>query len=97
MEMIFLYYKISEDEDAKIYIENCLSEFVKSLIDKQNLDSIMDITEHTQFLTLENIDEFLDYAIEKARNTKNSAFFKIQVMLTNHKVRLFDMAEADNH
>ena len=96
-EMIFLYYKVSEDEDAKIYVENHLSEFIKSLIDKQNLETITDITEHTEFLTLENIDEFLDYAIDKARNTKESASFKIQVLLTNYKVQLLEVAESENN
>lgn len=91
MEMIFLYYKVSEDEDAQIYIENHFTEFMKSLIDKQDSDFIKDIMEHTNFLTRENIDELLDYATEKV---KKGGSFEIQFLLTTHKAKLFGLLDS---
>lgn len=84
-EMIFDYFRLSGNEDAKLYIELHINEFVKFLIDKQNVGYINQITENTEFLTADNIDALLDYSIAKV---KKGGSFEIQFLLTNHKARL---------
>ncbi|HAJ96463.1 MAG TPA: hypothetical protein DCO72_01830 [Ruminococcus sp.] len=88
LEMIFEYFKMSEDKDARIYIQNHLAEFMQFLIDKQNVERITEITEHTDFLTADNIDEFLKYSIQ---NSENGGSFKIQLILTNYKAKLLNL------
>ena len=51
-------------------------------------DDITEIIENTDFITVENIDSFLDDAIEKV---KSGGSFKIQLILTNHKAKLFNL------
>ena len=84
-EMIFDYFRLSGNEDAKLYIELHINEFVKFLIDKQNVDYINQITESTDFLTADNIDALLDYSISEV---KKGGSFEIQFLLTNHKAKI---------
>ena len=88
LEMIFEYFKLSQDKDARIFIKNHLSQFMKDLIDRQSEKYIHEITEHTDFLTIDNIDEFLRYSIQ---NSENGGSFKIQLILTDYKGRLLNL------
>ena len=94
LEMIFDYFRMSENEDARLYIEYYITKFMKFLIDNQNVDYITQITNHTDFLTLDNIDALLDYSIEKARN---GGSFEIQFLLTSHKARLCGLLDTDKN
>ena len=83
--MIYKLFLLSKDEQAEEYLKAHIVEYVKFLIDDQQKEQILSIFEQTNFITPQNIDSLLNYAIESARK---GGSFDIQALLTICKMKL---------
>ena len=85
IEMSYKLFLLSKDEQAEEYMKAHIVEYVKYLIDEQQKEQILSIFEQTDFITLQNIDNLLNYSIESVRK---GGSFDIQALLTICKMKL---------
>ncbi|GEM_PF-4843392 len=83
-----LFLKNPQDEKLKAYLkENCTETF-QSLIDMKKPESFKKLLDMEIFITEQNIDELIRYAIGRK-------CYDIQLMLTDYKYRHFDINPKD--
>jgi hypothetical protein len=80
-KLIMDFFFVAADEDAKNYIKQNFSKIIKQLIENSDMARTIQLIEKTDFVTKRNIDEFIEYAIEKEQH-------EIYVILTNYKKRI---------
>jgi uncharacterized membrane protein YvbJ len=64
--------------EVKVYIKKKFTKIVKQTIENGDLERINKLLEKTDFVTKKNIDEFIEYAIEKEQH-------EIYLVLLNYK------------
>ena len=84
------YFIVSGSPEAETYIRENINCFMDYFIEQGDKNHITLIMESTDFLTAENIDDMIDYAIDIGQE-KNS--FEIQLLLTDYKANHFGFAD----
>ena len=78
-----MYFSSPEEEKITAYISENITEMFKLFVDTRSIDAAKKILESGQFITGQNIDSLIQYAIQQKA-------YEIQVLLTDYKYQHFD-------